>query len=228
MKKSDLIISAILKDSWSIFRKNIVKLILGWLLASLIIAGISGYEKYFESIVDNIEIVNSNVGIFYSIISGFMSFLYLFVSIWMIGGILLFFTKAAKGEELFFRDIFVFDKRLLHLFATCMIMAIGIILGLCLFFVPGIILFLMWSQAIFLVMDKKMNVIEALKTSTKMMKGNKIRLGILYLLVQVIGTIMILLTCCIGCFFVAPWTYLVIAYAYVILSSSFLHELQPC
>lgn len=72
---------------------------------------------------------------------------------------------------------------------------IGIFTGLLFLFFPGIVIALAWSQALYLLIDKRMNPIDALKTSNDITYGHKwtIFFGIFFLVLifqLVLGSLM--------------------------------------
>ncbi len=84
--------------------------------------------------------------------------------------------------------------------------AVGIVFG----YLPGVvaatIVNLMLSQPFFLMADdSSLGAIDALKASRDMMRGHKLRLFWLQLLMGLIGIAAALLTCMIGTFLLAPW-----------------------
>jgi len=62
-------------------------------------------------------------------------------------------------------------------------MTIGIFMGYAFVIIPGIVITIAWSQALFLSIDKKLNPIEALSTSSRITYGEKMTIFISYLLI---------------------------------------------
>ena len=62
-------------------------------------------------------------------------------------------------------------------------MIIGIFMGYAFVIIPGIVITVAWSQALFLSIDKKLNPIEALSTSSRITYGEKMTIFISYLLI---------------------------------------------
>lgn len=230
MEKRRFEIFEILNDSWVIFKESMGTIIVGWVIASAVMMALALSAIPFD-LIGTFMMANAKVkavgtdsalfltGMIFAITAIALRIINAFISVWMTGGMAYFFTKAAKKEELFFRNLFVFDKRVLHLFIVSILMGLGIVLGLILLIVPGIILMLMWSQAIYLVMNKDMSAIKALGISRELMKGNKFHLFVLWLLVGVIVLGGSLFTCGIGIFFLGPWSTLVYARVYTVLSA---------
>lgn len=135
---------------------------------------------------------------------------------------MLFFTKMARGDKVFISDLFIFNRRILFsLILSQLLIGLGVILGIICCIIPGIILALMWAQTLYFIVDRHMGPIEAMKASANVMKGNKLNYFFLGLLVGIIGLVVTLFTCGIGLFFAAPWGSLVLAMAYIVLSSGY-------
>lgn len=84
-------------------------------------------------------------------------------------------VALSKGEMI--SPFFIFDKKyrqfMGEFFLTLGFMNMSILPALMFMIVPGIILQLAWSQALFLVLDKGLNPAEAMTQSNKLMAGNK-------------------------------------------------------
>ncbi len=86
--------------------------------------------------------------------------------------------------------------------------------------VPIVILGLMFSQSQYLVVDRDVGIVDALKLSIKITRGNKWSLFLLGLF----GSVLVfagLLAFCIGLLFVIPLLYLLGATAYLAMSGEF-------
>ena len=86
--------------------------------------------------------------------------------------------------------------------------------------VPITILALMFSQSKYLVVDRDVGIVDALKLSIRITRGNKWSLFLLGLFGSVLA-IAGLLACCIGLLFVLPLLYLLGATAYLAMSGEF-------
>lgn len=94
-----------------------------------------------------------------------------------------------------------------------LLIALIVLAGLILLIVPGVILAVMLMFTLYLVMDRKLGPIEALKESARITKGNRVQL-FLFLLAIVGINILGLLVVFVGLLVTAPVTLIATAYAY--------------
>ncbi|HEX7259825.1 MAG TPA: hypothetical protein VF272_02750, partial [Candidatus Saccharimonadia bacterium] len=104
-------------------------------------------------------------------------------------GLPLLALAIADKKQLSIAQLFTFDKRWLYMVATYLLIIVPIFLGLLLFIVPGIILAIMWGLAFYIIADKVVTPIEALKESARLTKGYRTRIFLLGLVVAVLAII---------------------------------------
>ena len=75
-----------------------------------------------------------------------------------------------RGDPGEFGDFFKHMGKIGNLWAVMIIMWLGIFVGTIIFIIPGIILAVLWSQAIFLVIDKDLDAITAMTASWNRVK----------------------------------------------------------
>ena len=84
-------------------------------------------------------------------------------------------VEMAKGKV--FSPLCIFDKKYFNFmgefFLLCGFIYIGVLIGTCFFIIPGIVISMAWSLAIYLLIDKKLNPMEALGASNRMTLGYK-------------------------------------------------------
>lgn len=98
-------------------------------------------------------------------------------------------------------------------------------LGLLVLLAAVIYIQLAMSQAFYLIVEKRVGPVDALTLSIKVMKGNKMNLFLLSLMLGAAGLVIILGTCFIGIIFFAPFSLLLMAKVYVnIVSEDFTPE----
>ena len=103
-----------------------------------------------------------------------------------------------------------------NFFAASVLVGVVVVLGLILLIVPGIILALMFSQTIYLVVDRKLGPIEAMKESKRITDGHKWELFLLMLLS--IGIVILGVVCLfVGLLVAIPVVYLAQVHAYRLL-----------
>ena len=131
--------------------------------------------------------------VFVSGVLGFLGFLY---AIFIVGpvdyGVSFANLKAARGDKLEIRDMFeAFDNYLNAVMANVLVGAI-IVIGLMLLIVPGIIFACKLVFTPYLVVDRKMEVIEAVRESWRLTNGHAWRvflMGVLAVLLCIAGLI---------------------------------------
>ncbi|HMB00237.1 MAG TPA: hypothetical protein VKS21_04555 [Spirochaetota bacterium] len=110
---------------------------------------------------------------------------------------------------------------------------LGIAIGSLFLIIPGIVISLSWSQAMFLMFDKEINVMEALTVSNKITKGNKLKmffsilllwimlavvLGILFAIFSLVSGTLAMIIMLIGYLFAISIMFCTQAHIYSVLS----------
>ena len=161
--------------------------------------------------------------------------------IWLGCGQGLFFLKIARGQRGELGDIFTGAPYFLSMLAAnlllglmvCGIILVGISLPVVIWMAIGrtealvlgflgsiptvivlVVLGVIFSQFFFLILDRNVGPIEALRLSAQITQGNRLTLFLLYLLssgIQLLGV----LACCIGVFVTTPFIILLSAVAYL-------------
>ena len=140
------------------------------------------------------------------------------VSVWLGIGQAMFLLKIARGEEASFGTIFAGGPHFLAVLLASILVGLIVLCGCLLLIVPGIIFSLMFSQFYYLIVDRRMGVMESLETSKQIMVGNKMTLFAIHLVAGLGGMVVILLTCCIGIFAVAPYLALMSVVIYLVVT----------
>jgi uncharacterized membrane protein len=119
------------------------------------------------------------------------------------GGYVRFMLNIARGNAYSISDIFsetkLFGRMLVARFLVGLVVGVGMMLC----FVPGIVLALGLSQTNYLVVDKGMEPIEAMKESWRLTEGQRVNLllyGFIGFGIALVG----LLACCVGLFVATP------------------------
>ena len=146
------------------------------------------------------------------------AFLGVAISIWLGIGQALFLLKIARGEEAPFGTIFTGGPHFLSVLLASLLVGVIVVCGFVLLIVPGIIFSLMFSQFYYLIIDRNMGVMESLETSKQIMVGNKATLFAIHLAAGLGGMVVILLTCCVGIFLVAPYLALMSVVIYLVVT----------
>lgn len=188
-------------SSWNSFKNN--KKIL--LTVTLIYIGV----VIFESILQNILSEKFIVQLAINIVS-------MVVNIVVMIGLIKIFLKISRNENAAISDLFDGKRYFLKLLGGYILYVLIILVGFLLFIIPGLIWQIKYSYFTFLIIDKDMNPIEALKESGKITYGFKWKL---FFLLFVAGFVCLvgLLFFGVGIFIAYPVSLLMVAYAYRVL-----------
>ena len=121
-------------------------------------------------------------------------------------GLALFFLNIHSGNKLEIKTIFnPFKEVWLNSVLAYFMMIVIILIGFLLFFIPGVIATLMFSQVLYIIAeDNKIDPYNALVKSKKMMEGNKWKLFKIWLIILLLAIVCIL-TLGIGFIWLAPY-----------------------
>ena len=136
-------------------------------------------------------------------------------------GLALFFLNLHDGNKLEINTIFnPFKDVWLNSVLAYFMMIVIILIGFLLFFIPGVIATLMFSQVLYIIAeDNKIDPYNALVKSKKMMEGNKWKLFKIMLIIILLAIVCIL-TLGIGFIWLAPYQNAVYAKFYNLLKES--------
>lgn len=89
-------------------------------------------------------------------------------------GVLSFFVKISRGQEVTYKELFSKTNMWLKYIIASILVGIAVAIGFILLIVPGIILSFGLSQTLFIILDNpEIGTIDAMKKSWDMMKGYK-------------------------------------------------------
>lgn len=137
------------------------------ILVLFLISFVAGFGTGFGMGIMNID-PESNIGqlitsILELIISGLFTF-----------GMLSFFLKLSRGEDVTYKELFSKTDMFIKYIVTSLLVGIATVCGCILLIIPGIILVLGLSQTMYILIDNpNIGSIEAMKKSYKMMNGYK-------------------------------------------------------
>ena len=121
----------------------------------------------------------------YRPLSGLGQLVFNVINVVLGGGLGLGLLKIIRGEEAPIGVLFSGIGKVVPLVVATVISAVLVTIGLILLVIPGIVAGLGLSQALFLVMDRDLDGVAAVKASWAMMKGYKLSLLILELVILV-------------------------------------------
>ncbi len=159
-------------------------------------------QDAWERFVDNIRVVLFYVGIVVVVqwilasqgitsfsepedldpVTGLLAFFLGLGLAWLALGMLRVAIDAVRREPIRYARLLTPAGDFLRIIGILLVVAIPVVLGMVFLLVPGIYLCLLWSQANFLILDRKAGVFSSLTQSGKMTKGTKLALLGIYLL----------------------------------------------
>ena len=153
-------------------------------------------------------------------ILGFLAFVYgILVDGPVQYGVTFAYLKAARGDKLDIKDMFEAFKNYWNAVLASLLVCVIIFIGLVLLIVPGIIFACKLAFTPYLVVDRKMAVMEAMEASWRMTGGHAWKvflIGLLSIPICIAG----LLCCCVGIIISIMWVSLAFASLYHAVSSS--------
>lgn len=128
-------------------------------------------------------------------------------------GVYYAYLKGVRGEKVDVQDIFSFKDNYLNVIIANLLTAFIIGFGIILLIIPGIIFACKLAFVPYLVMDKKMDAMEAIKTSWEMTEGHAVNIfviGLISIFLSIGGLIAFL----VGVVIAAMWITLALASMY--------------
>jgi len=125
-------------------------------------------------------------------------------NVWIGIGEALYFLKIARGQKAEIGEIFAGGPHFFSILVASILVAMIVLVGLILFIVPGVIFALMFSQYYYLILDRRVGIIDSLNVSKEITTGSKLTLfGIA--LVEIGLVFLGILACCVGLLAVVPF-----------------------
>lgn len=145
-----------------------------------------------------------------------ISFIFTFIS-WGVSsvlsmGIINILLKLVDGQKPDFKDLYYITK-LFNFILASIIRGFIVLIGFLLFIIPGIIFSIKLQFTDYLIVDKKMDAVDAIKTSWEITKGVKLNLFLLGLLLGLIN-ILGFLCLFVGLVITVPLSMVANAYVY--------------
>jgi uncharacterized membrane protein len=197
---------------WKYFLETLLILIISFLLS---LPEVGLYVDSLKNIVSNVISIN----LILVNIRGFGAYVVFAVAYTILFynpvkyGIQYAFLKAARNEKVDVKDMFFFNKNYWNTVFAYLLTDIIIVVGCIFCFIPGIILACKLAFVSYLVVDKKMDTVEAIKESWRMTKGHSYTIfviGLLAVFIYIGGLIL----CGIGIIFSIIWVKLAFASLY--------------
>ena len=127
----------------------------------------------------------------------------LFVA-WTSAGLYILLLKIARGQPANIGDVFSGGKYYVPMLVTMLIFTLATQIGFLLLIIPGIIIFLMFGQYVYLIVDRNLGIVESLEMSKEITQGNKMTI---FLIGLVCGGLVIVgaIPCFLGWLVVFPY-----------------------
>jgi phage FluMu protein Com len=139
--------------------------------------------------------------------------LQLLLTAFLMSGFTVALLKIARGQAANVGDVFSAGKFYLPVLVTMFIFQLMTSIGYLLLIVPGVILYVIFSQYLYLILDRNMGIADSLQTSLEITKGNRMAI-FLICLISVGLTILGAITC-VGWIFATPLMYMMWVVAYL-------------
>jgi len=186
---------------WKVIWKNFLELFLIGLIMVLFSIPINGFALLAG---ENFLYNNVTLFILPTLLYG------LLVLAPMSWGVYYAFLKAVRGEKVEIRDMFAFTRNYANVVLAYLLMNFIIGIGLVILIIPGIIFACKLAFVPYLVIDKNMTAMDALKTSWSMTEGyamNIFLIGLLAIFISIGGMIVFF----VGVIIAAMWIYAALA-----------------
>ncbi len=217
-RSRSLDIGDILSRTWALYTDQLGLVLGASLLAIIVPIVISTVAMMLGFMLFGLgAVIDPVVGVLVAIVLMLIiTFILIGVSIWLTLGMMTIMLKVARGQPADFGDLFSAGEHIGHAIIASFLIYIAVMLGMLACWVPGIIFALMFSQSMFLIIDRKAAGMESLSMSSDLVYGNKAQL---FLLNLVLGGISMLVSfLLIGGIFFLPFMMLSWAVVYVQLS----------
>jgi hypothetical protein len=140
------------------------------------------------------------------------------VSVWLGAGASIVLLKIARGRPTTIGDLFSAGPYVGRIVLAGLVFGLAVAAGAIVFLIPGIIVFLMFSQFYFLILDRDVGAMESLALSRELMVGNKITLLAIFLVVGIVGWLACIVTIGLGVLLVVPFLMLLNPIVYLSVS----------
>jgi hypothetical protein len=116
---------------------------------------------------------------------------------WLDAGMAVYMLKTARGEPASLGDLFAGAPFWLSVVLARILYFLAFLFGFLLLIIPAVIVSLMFSQYLYLIIDRRQGAVEALGTSYSLTDGSKVSLFVLAIATIGVG-ILGFLACCVG------------------------------
>lgn len=216
----------LLGDSWNLVKDKLLETVGGLLLAFGVAGGvqmalsIGMYVFLMGGMVGGIALGEANSGIGAAVMFGGMAIAYLAMIIAMIvtqtlamAAYQLFLLRVVRGQSTSFSDLKAIKPVIVPLLGSTILTFFAAFAGSMLLVIPGIILTLGFAMTTYVILDKNLGAVEAMKASWRIMSGHKLQffvLGLALSLLNIVG----MMACGLGTLLTMPMGMVAIAMFY--------------
>jgi hypothetical protein len=193
----------LLGTTWAVFKANMGTAVLLLLVINVIVMVAFGVVWGVAMLFA--EMLGEGIGVFLAMV-GYIVVVALFAALMV--GALKGLMKLARGQPVSVGELFAFGPELGPFVLTYLLFTVIVSIGNMLCVVPGIFLATMFSQAIFLVVDRNVAVMDSFNQSKDLTNGNKMTIFVTYLVAFLGAMVVSMLTCGIGSLFATPFLWL--------------------
>lgn len=197
---------------WAVFQQQWPMCLAGWAAA----AGLNfGVAVVLEIVSALLRVAMKDMAIPLLVVIAIGRVLF---NAWISTGLGLFALRLARGEEARFGDLFAGGPYLWRILGGSLLYFLVGYVGLVLLIIPGVVWFLMFSQFYYLILDRNLSIMDAFSMSRELTRGNKLTLWAIGMIAWLLGFAVVVLTCGLGVFAVAPYWLLLVPVIYLMMS----------
>jgi uncharacterized membrane protein len=200
--------------AWRIFRRNLRLCIAVTLVAAIVYFAVWSIVITFP----HWPYIGSGVVSFSTNMPAVRWLAEIFVYSLLLAGQAVFFLKLVRGQPANLLDFFSGWRWALNAFLAYLLAHLAFVIGLVFLIVPGVIVAIMLSQAIYLVVDRNAGFGDALQMSRRLTHGHRFELFGLLVIVAFFAIAVALFTCGLALVALLPWIGILRAVVYLKLS----------
>jgi uncharacterized membrane protein len=190
----------IFSRTWAIFKEQWGACLVGWLVIVVLSFAIGYGLGIASSFAARAFFGPDSV----PTASGLASVLTQLIGVWLGIGLAIYSLKIARGEPAEIADLFSGGPHYIAILLATLLFALITLVGFVLCVVPGVIFALMFSQFYYLVLDRRVGVVDSLRQSSELTSGNKMTLFLIWL-VAVGLSIVAMIPCGLGLLVAGPF-----------------------
>ncbi|MBN2476989.1 MAG: Com family DNA-binding transcriptional regulator [Pirellulales bacterium] len=210
----------VFRRSWAVFQDNLGICVLEGLAVTLLALALM-IPVYLLSIpvISLVALTSRSAPVF--VFSVFVAVMLIGVLAWaavawLVSGHMVFMLKLVRGQQAQIGDIFTGGRYCLTLLGAGVLCHLICSAGYLLCIVPGVILWLMFSQFAFLIVDGRVQgATDALRLSTEMTRGSKLMIFLVTLIAVLVCELIAVVTCGLGGLVTGPYLSVLLTVIYL-------------